>query len=177
MSLTEGQINTTVRRGAVVGLLMFSVACGSSGPTSPSGTSQPPSLSSPTPRSPISFPPLSGPSRSFIFDGELTYRLRSADPNWRLDVSDYTRKSHFVLYDNGAFVLQYQSLGEGGYGYRGQYQDANGVLMFLFEFQGRSVGSPLDDATGILKGDSLTVQYDEIMKHADFEDAVYVLMP
>jgi hypothetical protein len=53
----------------------------------------------------------------------------------------------------------------------------NGVLMFLFEFQGRSVGSPWIDATASLKGDSLTVQYPESMHHADFEDAVYVLMP
>jgi hypothetical protein len=85
----------------------------------------------PTPRSFIDFPQLSGPSRSFIFDGELTYRLRSADPNWRLDVSDYTKKSRFVLYDNGAFVLEYVSLGE--LGYRGGYKDANGVLIFGWE--------------------------------------------
>ena len=169
-------MNTSVRRGAVVVLLGFSVACGSSGPTSPSGTSQPPSLPSPTPRPPINFPPLSGPSRSFIFDGELTYLLRSADPNWPRDVSDYTRKSRFVLYDNGAFVLQYPSLGEGGYGYRGQYQDANGVIMFICEFNGRRVGDPWD-ATGTLKGDSLTVQYDWNMRMADFEDAVYLLRP
>ena len=49
--------------------------------------------------------------------------------------------------------------------------------MFLFEFQGRSVGSPFNDATGTLKGDLLTVQYDWNMQMADFEDAVYVLMP
>ena len=48
--------------------------------------------------------------------------------------------------------------------------------MFLFEFNGRSVGSQWDDATGTIKGDSLTVQYHESMRHADFEDAVYVLM-
>jgi hypothetical protein len=162
-------MNTTVRRSAVVVLLVFSGACGS-GPTSPSGTSQPPSLPSPppppTPRPPINFPPLSGPSRTFIFDGELTYRVR-----------DYTRQSRFVLYDNGAFVLQYppSSLGDGAF--RGQYQDANGVIMFLFEFQGRSVDDPWDDATGTLRGDSLTVQYDESMQHADFENAVYVLRP
>jgi len=61
--------------------------------------------------------------------------------------------------------------------YRGAYQSADGVIMFLFEFQGRSVGSPFNDATGTLKGDSLTVQYDWNMRMADFEDAVYVQMP
>ena len=49
--------------------------------------------------------------------------------------------------------------------------------MFLFEFQGRSVAEPWDDATGTLKGDSLTLEYDEIMQQADFENAVYALMP
>lgn len=49
--------------------------------------------------------------------------------------------------------------------------------MFLFEGQGRSVGTPWEDATGTLKSDSLTVQYSEGMQHADFENAVYVLLP
>jgi hypothetical protein len=159
-------MNSTVRRSVAVTLLVFSVSCGSSRPTSPSGTNQPPSVSSPTPQPPINFPPLSGPSRTFIFDGELSYRVR-----------DFTRNSRFVLYDNGAFVLQYppSSLGDGAF--RGQYQVANGIIMFLFEFQGRSAGTPFDDATGTLKGDSLTVQYPWSMRMADFEDAVYVLMP
>jgi hypothetical protein len=48
--------------------------------------------------------------------------------------------------------------------------------MFLFEFQGRSIGTPSDDATGTLKGDLLTVQYDWNMRMADFEDGLYELM-
>ena len=82
-----------------------------------------------------------------------------------------------MLYDNGAFVLQYppSSLGDGAY--RGQYRDANGVLMLLFRFQGRSIFDLWDDATATRKGDSLTIQYEMSMQHADFEDAVYVLMP
>jgi hypothetical protein len=104
---------------------------------------------------------LSGPSRTFAFDRELSYH-----------VSDYTKKSRFVLYDNGAFVLQYQSLGEGGY--RGGYEDANGVVAFAWE--GWSVAGPWG-ATGTLKGDSLTVQYNQIMQWTDFEDAVYVRIP
>ena len=63
----------------------------------------------------INFPPLSGPSRTFIFDGELTYPVR-----------DFTRKSRFVLYDNGAFVLQYpSSLGDGRYRGRTRTQTAS----------------------------------------------------
>jgi hypothetical protein len=158
-------MNTAVCRGAVVVLLVLSVACGKSGPTSPSGTSQPPSPPSPIPsRLPINFPPLAGPSRTFIFDSELSYPVR-----------DYTRGSRFVLYENGAFGLHYAGI---EYVYRGGYQDANGILMFLFDSStGRSVDEPWKDATGTLKGNVLTVQYDEIMQHSDFEDAVYVLMP
>jgi hypothetical protein len=100
---------------------------------------------------------LSGPSRTFIFDHELSYR-----------VNDYTKKSQFVLYDNGAFVLQYVSLGEGGY--HGGYEDANGVI--AFDFGGRNGG-----ATGSIERDLLTVRYSLTMQMSDFEDAVYALIP
>ena len=150
-------MNITVRLGAVVVLLLLLAACGSSGPTSPTGTNQPPIVPSPTP--PVTnFPPLSGPSRTFSFDHELSY-----------PVHDYTKQSRLVLYDNGAFALKYPSVGSGE-GYRGAYTDANGVI--AFEWQGGNSWS----ATGILKADSLTVQYGVYMFLSDFEDAVYVLM-
>jgi hypothetical protein len=93
--------NSVLGRGAVVLLVLFA-ACGSSVPTSPTGTNPPSALPPPTSAPATIFPPLSGPSRTFIFDRELSY-----------PVTAYTRNSHFVLYDNGAFVLQYPSLGEG----------------------------------------------------------------
>jgi hypothetical protein len=50
--------------------------------------------------------------------------------------------------------------------------------MFLFDSStGRGVDESWDDATGTPKGDLLTLEYHEIMQHADFENAVYVLMP
>jgi hypothetical protein len=159
-------MNAAVRRGAAVLLIVLSAACGSSGPTAPTGSNESPVLSSPTQPPKINFPPQSGPSRTFVFDRELSYPVR-----------DFTRNSRFVLYDNGAFVLQYPSSSLGDGRFPGAYQDANGVIMFLFEFNGRSVGSPWDDATGTLTGDSLTVQYEWNMRMADFEDAVYVLRP
>jgi hypothetical protein len=160
MSLpTEGSImNTTVRRGAVVVLGVLSVACGSSGPTAPTETSQPLTLPSPTPQPPTN-PPLSGPSRTFIFDRELSYR-----------VSDYTKESRFVLYDNGRFVLQYPTL---ALEYRGRYTEANGVIDFAWE--GWSAAGPWG-ATGTVVGEYLTVQYNQIMQLTDFESAVYGLM-
>ena len=150
----------SVRRSAVVVLLVLVSACGGSGPTSPTATNPNPAVSPSTPPPVTSFPPLSGPSRTFIFDRGLS-----------LSVSDYTMKSRLVLYDNGAFVLQYPSLGEGGY--RGGYRDANGAI--TFEWEGWSAAGPWG-AAGTVKGDSLTVQYNLIMQLTDFEDAVYVLM-
>ena len=159
-------MTTTVRRRVLVVLLALFAACGSpgTGPTSPTGISQPPTSQtppSPTPPPPTSFPPLAGASRTFVFDHELSYR-----------VSDYTKQSRFVLYDNGAFVLQYPSLGGGGY--RGGYKDANGII--TFEWEGWSRAGPWG-ATGMVEGNTLRVQYNLIMQLTDFEDAVYVLMP
>lgn len=154
-------MNSTLRCGAIVVLVVLGAACRSSVPTSPTVTSQVPALTPPAPTPATEFPPLSGPSQTFVFDSELSYR-----------VSDYTKKSRFVLYDSGAFVLQYSSLGEGGY--RGGYNGANGVI--AFEWQGWSAAGPWG-ATGTLKGDSLTVRYNLIMQMDDFEDAVYVRRP
>jgi len=99
-----------------------------------------------------------------VFGREQSYAVRH-----------FTRQSRLVLYDNGAFGLHYPTI---AYVYRGAYQDANGVLQFLFDSStGRSVDEPWDDATGILEGDVLTLEYDDMMQHADFENAVYMLMP
>ena len=157
-------MNTTVRRGAVVVLLVLFAACGSSGPTSPTGTNPPPAVPAADSAACDNLSSLSGPSRTFIFDRELSY-----------PVSDYTRNSRFVLYDNGAFVLQYpRALGRGAILEGTRTQTASSCSCS----SGRAGASPAHgDATGTLKGDSLTVQYEEIMHHTDFEDAVYVLMP
>ena len=154
-------MNSTRRCGAIVVLFVLAAACGSSGPTAPTVASQASAFPSPTPPPATEFPPLSGPSRTFVFDRELSYR-----------VNDYTKKSRFILYDNGAFVLQFPSVGEGGY--RGGYEGADGVI--AFQWEGWNVVGPWG-ATGTLKGDSLTVRYNDVMLWTDFEDAVYVRIP
>ena len=146
----------TVRRGTVIALVMLVVGCGDTGPAAPTDARQPPVPAPSTPPA-TSFPPPSGPSRTFVFGRELLH-----------PASGYTSTSRFVLYDNGAFVLQYPSLG--GPGYRGAYQQVNGVITFDWE------GAGSWWATGTLSGDSLTVRYNDIMRWSDFEDAVYVLM-
>src|SRR6516165_5800412 len=85
---TEGSnMHPTLRRGAIVVLLVLSAAC-SSGPTSPTTTPQTPVtplMPSATPPPTATFPPLSGPSRTFVFDHALSY-----------SVSNYTKNSQFV---------------------------------------------------------------------------------
>ena len=150
-------MHTIVRRCAAVVTLTFFAACGSSLPTSPTTATQPFVVPAAQPVS--LFPPLSGPSRTFAYERDVSYPVR-----------EYTKGSRLVLYDNGAFVLQYPTLGQGGY--RGGYTEVNGMI--TFEWEGWNAAGPWG-ATGILQGDSLRVQYDFIMQMTDFEDAVYAL--
>ena len=153
-------MNAMVHRSLVVGLLVLSAACARSAPTAPTAAGQPaaPPLLPPPP--PPVFPPPSGASRTFTFERELTYH-----------VHDYTKQSRFVLYDNGAFVLQYIGLsGE----YRGGYTSANGVIDFKWE--GSGAAAPWS-ATGTLTADSLTIRYNLNMELSDFDNAVYTLRP
>jgi hypothetical protein len=138
------------RLGASLVLVVLLQACGEPGPTSPTTQiSRPPRVS-----------PLPGPSRTFSFDRGLSPK-----------VSGYTKASRFILYDQGAFVLQYATLGEE---YRGRYTETDSVIRF--EWDAWSAAGPWG-ATGTLDGDSLTVRYNLIMQLTDFEDAVYVRVP
>ena len=83
---------TAISRGTLMGVVLLSIACGRSMPTAPTANSQSPAVPSTPAPSPSNFPPLSGGSRTFAFNHELTYHLM-----------DYTKQSRFVLYDNGAF--------------------------------------------------------------------------
>ena len=137
------------RSALAVVLLVMSAACSSPAITSPS----PPS----TATVPIVWPAPSGPSRTFNFAAEVSY-----------PVSDYTKRSSFVLYDNGAFVLNYPSGS-----YRGSHTVSDGAI--TFQWEGWSTAGSWA-ATGVLKGDLLTVQYNVIMSLTDFEDAIYALV-
>jgi hypothetical protein len=151
---------TAIIRGVLVSLVLLSTACGGTAPAAPTPSSQGPVAPSPRAPVPSIFPPLSGPSRTFTFDRELTYH-----------VSGYTKQSRFVLYENGAFALQYVSL---GIEYRGGYTESNGVITFQWE-GGSTAGAW--GATGTLHDSSLTVQYNLIMQLSDFDDAVYSPQP
>ena len=94
-----------------------------------------------------------------MFDHELT------DP-----VRDYTKRSRFILYDNGAFVLRYEGIGDD----RGGFTESNGVI--TLDWEGWSAAGPWG-ASATLERTSLIVRFNFIMQLTDFEDAVYVLTP
>jgi hypothetical protein len=165
-------MNTTVRRSAVIVLSVFSVACENSAPIWPSETSQQTSQPAP-PSLADSAAGTFGRMSSVIWAiAHLCLRCRTdgstavGQSELRVAPHDYTRNSRFVLYDNGAFLLQYPPSSFGDGQLPGAYRDANGLLMFLFwSSSGRSVDEAWDDATGTLEGMSLTIQYQESMQH------------
>jgi hypothetical protein len=75
-----------------------------------------------------------------------------------------------VLYDAHEFALQLSSFTQGFLEYRGQYSRVDSSLTFSFDGDSRW-------ATGIMRGDSLTVQYSLIAQLTDFVDGVYVRSP
>ena len=70
-----------------------------------------------------------------------------------------------MLYENGAFSLQYPSFSDPGY--LGTYRQENDRITLDFNADGSW------DASGTLNGDLLEVRYSEMMQHSDFENAVY----
>ena len=113
---------------------------------------------------------VSGASRDTLPDG-IRSGTFTFDHVAGRNAADYTQHSRFLLYDNGAFVLEYLSLGGQ---YRGGYTESNGVI--TFEWEGWSVAGPWG-ATGTLRDGLLDVKYNEVMYWTDFEDAVYRLTP
>ncbi len=155
------------RAGILAVLVVCTSACSSpesrfTAPTPLPAAAAPPTpepAPAPTPQPPAQpFPPLSGPSRVYGFVAQLT-RI----------IADYTRNSRYVLYDNSAFELQYYGLGGS---YRGRYEQTGAGV--IFHWDASSVAGSWN-AIGSLDGDTLTVRYNTVMIHTDFEDAVYQL--
>jgi hypothetical protein len=101
---------------------------------------------------------VSGAAGVFYFLNQASYPVR-----W------YTARSRYILYDNGNFALQYDEYG--GLEYRGSYTKVASLITFNWE--GWSTAGPWG-ATATLRGDTLTVTYNDIMMMTDFEDAVYL---
>lgn len=153
----EVSMHSAIRVSASVVILLFCAACQESRPTAPTAVTATLSTPAPAPLPTSIFPPLQGPSRTFNFDRPLSY-----------PVQRYTESSRFVLFENGAFILEYPSLGGG---YRGSYKEADGLINFTWEGWSRAGDW---GASGEITGDTLTVRYNFIMSMSDFDDAIYV---
>lgn len=135
----------TVRCGALVALLTLATACsGVAPPTAPTATADW-----------SGFAAVSRTARIYVAAASPSSSL--------LDGS-----SRYVLYENGAFRLQY-SYSRNEYG--GSYEDTNGLI--TFHWQGWSKAGPWG-AAGSLRDNSLTVRYNVSMHLNDFEDGVYI---
>ena len=140
--------------GAAVVLLAIGACSGSPSAPSPGSGSQPSSAAPAPGPAPTPTPAPIGPSRTFDSATALTYPLAA-----------YTVASRYVLYDDGAFALEYPSSE-----YRGSYQESGGTLTFNWE--GTSPAGAWG-ATGTIQNDHLVVRYNLVMQLTDFEDAVY----
>jgi hypothetical protein len=152
-------MKTAIVCSAAAVVVLLGAGCGSSDATSPAVTGAPAVVPIPiTPPASPNFPEPVGPSRIFVFDHATSYA-----------VSEYTKQSRFVLYDNQAVALIYDGL---GLEYRGGYTEVNGNFVFNWG-GGSSIGAW--GARGALKADTLIVQYNLAMGLSDFEDAAYVI--
>ena len=141
-----------VRCGTLAGVLALSVACTDDAPTAPSSLPTPAAPVQPRPA--VDVPPLTGPS--------ITYQFLSG--RFSRPVAHNTSTSQYVLYDNGAFALQFASPPSQTTGIY-QQEAARITLRFASTSQW--------EATATLNGNKLEVQYNDVMQGADFEDADY----
>lgn len=153
-------MTAVVRCGTLVGLLVLCVACDDAQRTTAPSSLLPPRTSTPSPPPMPPPPPLSGPSTTYHFSAPLDYQ-----------VSGFTLTSSYVLYDNGAFSLRYESLGEGTY--TGSYRQEEARIIFDFGADGKGSQGGQPEAIATLDRDLLNVRYSEMMQHSDFENAVY----
>ena len=149
-----------------VAIAVLFAGCSDSERVSPTAPTPSTVAVAPTPAPPIEpgvpppFPPVSRPARVYVAAQFPTYEYHRGP-----------LASRYVLYDDGAFGLQYASPRFGTFEYRGMYTESNGHLDFQWE--GSSLAGPWG-ATAVITEESLTVSYNVIMQMTDFEDGVFL---
>ena len=126
-------------------LVPLALAC--SDVTGPVDTPLPPSSQPTVP----AFPATTGPAAIYVEQNSL--------------YPPYSTR--FVLYENGAFALQFPSSGL-PLEFAGAYTRTDSLVTFEWR-SSRAWG-----ATGILRGDELVVRYNVLMQMTDFVDGTYV---
>jgi len=156
----------TFSSSLAVGLsALISLSTGCTDSTQPVEPPAPPLVSQPTAPSalPPAFPALSRAGVIYEDPGSI-YGLFSTYHGSRL-------ASRYILYENGALGLQFSGLRFGFFEYAGKYSRADSLI--TFSFNDSNTAGPWE-ATGTLRGDSLSVRYNIVMGMADFVDGVYV---
>lgn len=85
-------------------------------------------------------------------------------------VSQDSFDDRFFLEEDGTFALAFADTSTSSTGFVGTYTREGAV--FVFDFEGSSIFGPLQ-ATGLLAGDCLTVDFNDAMNFNDFEDGDY----
>ena len=155
-------MNICVRSVAVAALVLLVSAC-ADWPTAPSSTflpRRPPPPAPPPVAFVPTFPAISRPGQIFVA------------VDWpRSSYHGSPLASRYVLYDDGTFALQSSSANFPFFEYPGTYKNVDGAITFYFHWDR---GFIAEGAWGTLTGDTLTVEYEVRMQHADFLDGVYV---
>jgi len=81
--------------------------------------------------------------------------------------------TRYVFFRDSTFQLQFASARVGIFTYPGRYSRADATI--TFQWDGSGAGAPWG-ATGTLRGDTLTVQYNMNMIMSDFINGPYVLV-
>ena len=151
----------------VLGLIaILSAGCSESArrsPTAPTATPTATAAAPPAfvPNAAPPFPAVSQPARVYVAATESAYA----------DFHGGTLKSRYLLHHEGSFALQYASPRFGNFEYHGTYTEANGDVLLYF---GDSSIAGAWGATATITEESLTVTYNLLMQHSDFENGVYV---
>lgn len=103
--------------------------------------------------------------------GEFPIVSETAEVYVRESLGSFGSLSRYVLFPAGRFELQYLTSRSGYLSYAGSFTRTGADLSFLFN--GASIAGPWE-ATGVLDGDRLRIEYNIIMFLSDFEDGVYV---
>jgi hypothetical protein len=125
----------------------------------PGESPQPPAQ----PTAPQPFPPLTGAA--------IAYNEKT--PIYAEWATAGSLVSRYVLYQDGAFELQFETMAT-FFSYSGRYQESNGAVTLVFANPG-APGSWV--ATATLQNGELSVKYNNEMVMADFVDGVYDQAP
>ena len=124
------------------------------------------------PTEPPAVPPAPAPVAPPIAPPIAPPLSRSGVAYGRISPSFFPGAQHYVLYNDSTFSLLYGD--NGGLDFPGRFSRADSAITFRFD--GWNVAGPWE-ARGVIRGDSLTVKYNDVMVWSDFEDGVYVRSP